>query len=43
MRKLPYLRHPISLAGAILATLSASLFLVFFVADSMGMHSNPYM
>lgn len=31
------------MAGALVATLSAILFIVFFIAESMGMHSNPYM
>jgi nitrate/TMAO reductase-like tetraheme cytochrome c subunit len=43
MSRLPFLRHPVSLSGAVLAALSAALFIIFFVADSMGMHSNPYM
>lgn len=43
MRKLPFLRHPISFSGALLSLFSATLFLVFFVAESMGWHANPYM
>ena len=43
MTRLPFLRHPISFAGALITTLSAILFIVFFVAESMGMHTNPYM
>jgi len=43
MRKLPFLRHPISFSGALLSLFSATLFLVFFVAESMGWHTNPYM
>ncbi len=43
MTRLPFLRHPISFVGALVTTFSAALFLIFFVADSMGMHTNPYM
>ena len=43
MRKLPFLRHPISFSGALLSLFSATLFLIFFVAESMGWHANPYM
>ena len=43
MRKLPFLRHPISFSGALLSLFSATLFLIFFVAESMGWHTNPYM
>lgn len=39
----PLLRHPVSFAGAILATLSSIFFLIFFAAESMGLHTNPYM
>jgi len=43
MTRLPFLRHPISFAGALITTMSAILFIVFFAAESMGMHTNPYM
>src|SRR5688572_5570581 len=43
MTRLPFLRHPLSFAGGVVALLSAALFLVFFVAESMGWHTNPYM
>ena len=43
MNKLPFLRHPISFAGALITTMSAILFIVFFAVESMGMHTNPYM
>jgi hypothetical protein len=35
-------RHLLSLAGAALTTISAVLFLVVFLADLFGLHSNPY-
>ena len=35
-------RHVVSLAGAALTTISAVLFLVVFLADLFGLHSNPY-
>ncbi|HSK10614.1 MAG TPA: NapC/NirT family cytochrome c [Vicinamibacterales bacterium] len=37
-----YLRHPLSLFGVWLTTVSAILFLVVFVAELLGMHANPY-
>ncbi len=43
MNKLPFLRHPISFVGALLSAFSATLFLVFFGAQSMGLQTNPYM
>jgi len=36
-------RHIASLAGAVLTTISAVLFLVVFLADLFGLHSNPYL
>ena len=39
---LRYFRQPLSLAGSVLATTSAVLFLVVFLADLFGLHSNPY-
>lgn len=37
-----YLRHPVSLFGVWLTTVSAVMFLVVFVAELLGMHTNPY-
>jgi hypothetical protein len=36
------IRAPIAVAGMVLTTISASLFLVVFLADLFGWHSNPY-
>src|SRR3954470_18019140 len=36
------IRCPISVAGMVLTTISAVLFLVVFLADLFGWHSNPY-
>src|SRR5580700_10544271 len=36
------IRSPISVAGMVLTTVSASLFLVVFLADLFGLHTNPY-
>ena len=36
------LRNTLSVAGALLATFSAVLFLVVFLADLFGLHTNPY-
>jgi hypothetical protein len=33
---------PISVAGMVLTTISAALFLVVFLADVLGLHTNPY-
>jgi len=35
-------RNPLSLAGAALTTTSAVLFLIVFLADLFGLHTNPY-
>ena len=35
-------RHPLALIGMALATVSAVLFLVVFLADLFGLHTNPY-
>jgi nitrate/TMAO reductase-like tetraheme cytochrome c subunit len=43
MKHLPFLRHPISFAGGLVVTFSAVLFLLFFVIESMGFVSNPYL
>jgi nitrate/TMAO reductase-like tetraheme cytochrome c subunit len=37
-----YLRNGISLVGMLLVTTSALLFLVIFLADLFGLHTNPY-
>ena len=37
------LRHPVSVAGIVLTTVSAVLFLIVFLADLFGLHTNPYM
>ncbi|HZT78358.1 MAG TPA: NapC/NirT family cytochrome c [Vicinamibacterales bacterium] len=36
------LRHPLALAGAVVSTTTAVLFLVVFLADLFGLHTNPY-
>jgi hypothetical protein len=36
------IRSPISVAGMVLTTISAVLFLVVFLADVLGLHTNPY-
>src|SRR3970040_1648485 len=36
-------RSPLSIAGIVLATVSAVLFLVVFLADLFGLHTNPYL
>src|SRR5215471_2950993 len=35
-------RHPLSIIGSALATLSAFLFIFVFLIDLFGLHSNPY-
>ena len=37
------LRHPVSVAGAVVAVTTAVVFLVVFLADLLGMHTNPYL
>ena len=37
------IRSPLSVAGMVLTTLSAVLFLVVFLADLFGLHTNPYL
>jgi hypothetical protein len=40
----PFLpRHPVSLAGAGLTTVTAVVFLVVFLGDLFGLHQNPYL
>src|ERR1700724_1440715 len=36
------IRSPISVLGMVLTTISAVVFLVVFLADLFGMHTNPY-
>ena len=36
-------KHPLSVFGMALTTISAALFLFVFLADSFGLHTNPYM
>jgi hypothetical protein len=42
VRDVRLIRSPISVAGMVLTTISAVLFLVVFFADLFGLHSNPY-
>jgi hypothetical protein len=37
------IRSPLSVAGMVLTTISAVLFLVVFLADLFGLHTNPYL
>jgi hypothetical protein len=37
------LRNPVTLAGAVLTTVSALLFLTVMLADLFGLHTNPYL
>ena len=39
---LKWFRNPMSLTGVVLATVSAGAFLVVFLADLFGLHTNPY-
>src|SRR5579872_1081493 len=36
------IRSPVSVTGMVLTTISAVLFLVVFLADLFGLHTNPY-
>ena len=38
----PLIRSPLSVAGMVLTTISAVVFVVVFLADLFGMHTNPY-
>jgi NapC/NirT cytochrome c family, N-terminal region len=38
----PLIRSPLSIGGMVLTTVSAVVFLVVFLADLFGMHTNPY-
>ena len=35
-------RHPLSIVGSVLVTLSAFLFIFVLLIDALGLHSNPY-
>jgi hypothetical protein len=41
--RLPLPRNPVSLVGAIFATAGGVLFLIVFLLDLFGLHTNPYM
>jgi len=41
-RDVRLIRSPLSIAGMVLTTISAVLFLVVFLADLFGLHTNPY-
>ena len=41
-RDVRLIRNPVSVAGMVLTTISAVLFLVVFFADLFGFHTNPY-
>jgi hypothetical protein len=41
-RDVRLIRSPISIAGMVITTISASLFIVVFLADVFGLHTNPY-
>jgi hypothetical protein len=41
-RSVRLIRSPLSVAGMVLTTISAVVFLVVFIADLFGMHTNPY-
>jgi hypothetical protein len=43
VRNVRLIRTPISVAGMVLTTISAVLFLVVFLADLFGWHTNPYL
>ena len=42
-RDVRLIRSPLSVAGMVLTTISAALFLVVFLADLFGLHTNPYL
>ena len=37
------LRNPVSILGAVITTVSAVLFLIVFLLDLLGLHTNPYL
>src|SRR5438477_12565754 len=41
-REVRLIRTPVSVVGIMLTTISAVLFLVVFLADLFGLHTNPY-
>jgi hypothetical protein len=41
-RDVRLIRSPISVLGMVLTTISAVLFLIVFLADQLGLHTNPY-
>ena len=41
-RDVRLIRSPISVAGMVLTTISAVVFLIVFLADLFGLHTNPY-
>src|SRR4249920_2191476 len=41
-RDVRLIRSPLSVAGMVVTTISAALFLVVFFADLFGLHTNPY-
>jgi NapC/NirT cytochrome c family, N-terminal region len=41
-RDVRLIRSPLSVAGMVLTTISAAVFLVVFLADLFGLHTNPY-
>ena len=43
VRNVRLIRSPISVVGMVLTTMSAVLFLIVFLADLFGWHSNPYL
>jgi hypothetical protein len=43
VRNVRLIRTPISVVGMVLTTISAVLFLVVFLADLFGWHTNPYL
>ena len=42
-RDVRLIRSPISVAGMVLTTISAVVFLIVFFADLLGLHTNPYL
>ena len=42
-RQVRLIRSPISVVGMVLTTVSAVVFLVVFLADLFGLHTNPYL
>ena len=43
VRNVRLIRSPISVVGMVLTTISAVLFLIVFLADLFGLHTNPYL